>query len=290
MLPGIIFVDRAVQAVEPRLRSTRRTPATSTSTAASPKRSTSGRQPDLRRRGGTGLAPLGCHGGTGSSIGYPSTPRRFRLAATCPSSPVTPRGPPDRPGCDVLPPRSQSRAGFDLVPVRLPVQRGTRSAHEPSPRHRGRRLDQGVGRRSGRLVKQAQAPTPHVTELHYSLDGSRLVVSDLSVSGYDARRRRLLKQVACPPTSVSPRFTSPRSYNRMAFVLTGCPSGNMFWSDPASQLALLDLAIGSVVRKGDRRYGCRLGGRVLARSPRGRDRVRRMRSLPASAAPIPSCS
>jgi WD40 repeat protein len=104
---------------------------------------------------------------------------------------------------------------------------------------------------SGRLVKKEPAPGPHVTELDYSLDGSRLVVCDLSgaVTMLDAAT---LKQVGTSADVGEPAFyVTAGPDNRTAFVLTGGPSGNTFWSDPASRWALVDLRTGSVVRKGD---------------------------------------
>ena len=113
----------------------------------------------------------------------------------------------------------------------------------------------------------AQVESARVTEIGFSPDGSRLAVSEMS------GRVRMLDGRTLTPVGRPVEVGEPVAWvatapdDRTAVVLTGGPGESMFWVQPTTGWALVDLESGRVVRRGRLHMA---SGRWLDLSPDGR--------------------
>ena len=116
------------------------------------------------------------------------------------------------------------------------------------------------------LIGRHRLPGSSITEMDFTPDGSRLMVSELSgrVTMLDARTFEPLGRPITLEDQVS--FVSAGPDGHTAVVLTGGPDNNGFWNRNSTGWALLDLATGQVVSDGEVGYPATW----IAYSPDGR--------------------
>ncbi|QZY28402.1 BTAD domain-containing putative transcriptional regulator [Nocardioides coralli] len=120
---------------------------------------------------------------------------------------------------------------------------------------------------SGEVVRRTRLPDEMITEIDYSPDGSRLMVSHQSgrVLMLDGAS---LEAVGTPvDVGEEVSFVSASPDNRTAVVLTGGPAEDGLFRQDATGWAVVDLEAGEVLRRGDSGLGAAVW---LAHSPDGR--------------------
>lgn len=120
---------------------------------------------------------------------------------------------------------------------------------------------------TGELGRQKQFTGKVITEIDFSPDASRLVVSERSgrVTMLDGST---MGRVGTPVDVGEPvLFVSASPDNRTAAVLTGGPAADRFWQRPSTGWALVDLEAGRVIDRGKVGFG---SATWLAYSPDGR--------------------